>query len=635
MTIYDARGKPVQLGGRAGTGGEANVFFLKDRPDWLAKIYKPAPRPNYARKLNWMVAHPPINPTNTLGHPALAWPSELVYDTRRELAGYLMPYIQGTTPILEVFNPRRRTETLPGFDRRYLHRTARNLAASLDVLHKSGYVVGDLNESNVLVTPSALVTLIDANSFQVQEQRNGQVINHPCPVGKLEYTPPELQGKAMDQVLRLPQHDSFGLGIIIFQLLMEGNHPFRAQWLRKSEPPPIEIRIAQGLFPYAAPSTSPVCPPRNAPKLDHLHPTLVTLILRCFIDGQRDPAVRPSPTEWEAAIQEAEKDLARCRQGHIYSQHLSYCPLCSTGNPVGERKRTTRPISTHTHPLKTASAAPKARTISTSTNKAASPLINTPVQPAKLKTASPFSQWLSGQLKVIAANRWAQRQVVSAPVMAPISTRTKLFKSLVVGGSLGALTGMVTGGFVGLVNGSFGNLTTWNLIWASGGIAAGLFHGWKPGYRLAEKVGQFIGWERFWTGIGLLLGAIIGGMLGSIFWWAIFPIFLGLFAGAKLGLSIGRRIWLAGSRYGWERIWAVLGAFGAAVLGWTVARWASAIGLGHLSDQFAHFVASWLTSRSVSWPLILAATGALGGAFGGAIVGTLTNLFGRLTGLID
>ena len=56
---------------------------------------------------------------------------------------------------------------LPSFNRRYLHRTARNLAAALRALHESDYVIGDLNESNVMVTPSALVTVIDADSFQV------------------------------------------------------------------------------------------------------------------------------------------------------------------------------------------------------------------------------------------------------------------------------------------------------------------------------------------------------------------------------------------------------------------------------------------------------------------------------------
>ena len=34
-----------------------------------------------------------------------------------------------------------------------------------------------------------------------------------------------------------------GLGVLIFQLLMEGNHPFRAQWLGQNDPPPVEDRL--------------------------------------------------------------------------------------------------------------------------------------------------------------------------------------------------------------------------------------------------------------------------------------------------------------------------------------------------------------------------------------------------------
>ena len=224
------------------------TVWLAD-PAWIAKIYEPAPRPNYPAKLAWMLNHPPANPTAALGHPSLAWPAALLYDQEHRLAGYRMPYIKEAAPILVVFNPRRRSETLPQFDRRYLHRTACNLATAIGALHQSNYVVGDLNESNILVNSSALVSLIDTDSFQVQEPNGGQMITYACPVAKPEYTPPELQGKSLSSIVRTPEQDAFGLGVLIFQLLMEGNHPFRAQWLGKGDPPPIEERIAIGRFP--------------------------------------------------------------------------------------------------------------------------------------------------------------------------------------------------------------------------------------------------------------------------------------------------------------------------------------------------------------------------------------------------
>ena len=328
MKIYDREGNPISIGTVVGRGGEAVVYRVIGRPGWLAKIYEPAPRPNYAAKLAWMLEHPPANPTHALNHPSLAWPTGLLYGQGNRLAGYLMPYIQQAVPVLVVFNPRRRVETLAQFDRRYLHRAARNLATAAGALHTSGYVVGDLNESNVLVTPSALVTLIDTDSFQVQETRGGQVVTYACPVAKPEYTPPELQGKSLSSTVRSPEQDAFSLGVLIFQLLMEGNHPFRAQWLGKGDPPPIEERIALGGFPYTSTPGVPVRPPKYAPDLDLLHPEISELLRRCFIDGHRDPRLRPDASAWERAIAEAEKSLVQCPNRHFYSEHLRGCPVC-------------------------------------------------------------------------------------------------------------------------------------------------------------------------------------------------------------------------------------------------------------------------------------------------------------------
>jgi DNA-binding helix-hairpin-helix protein with protein kinase domain len=223
-----------------------------------------------------MVSHPPENPTGSLAHPSLAWPTGLLFDARRsnrKLAGYLMPHIQGAVPVLEVFNPRRRKRTLPDFDTRYLYRTARNLAAALVALHSSGYVAGDLNESNTLVTPSALVTLIDTDSFQVPEQRDGRTVVHPCPVGKPEYTPRELQGKTLEREYRKPEHDAFSLAVLIFQLLMEGSHPFRAQWLGGGEPPPSRRASPAALSPTPTCRASPCARRRTLP--------LSTTCIRC------------------------------------------------------------------------------------------------------------------------------------------------------------------------------------------------------------------------------------------------------------------------------------------------------------------------------------------------------------------
>lgn len=343
MVVYNANQVPVSLGAEVGRGGEAAVYKLAVQPALLAKIYHRAPRADYDLKLAWMQANPPDDPTRALGHASIAWPNDLLYDVNRHLVGYVMVNVQNAVPLLQVFNPRLRAKTLPSFNRRYLHRTARNLAAALGALHASSYVVGDLNESNVMVTPSALVTVIDADSFQVQRRVGAKPILHPCPVGKPEYTPPELQGKTFSETARLPEHDRFGLAVLIFQLLMEGNHPFRAQWLGAGDPPPVEDRIRDGHWPYAAKPRLPLAPPRSGPGLDSLHPQLAALARQCFVDGHANPAQRPAPDEWERAIITAEKSLVPCPHGHIYSRHLHDCPHCAALAAARSRPAASKP----------------------------------------------------------------------------------------------------------------------------------------------------------------------------------------------------------------------------------------------------------------------------------------------------
>src|SRR3546814_5244737 len=63
--------------------------------------------------------------------------------------------------------------------------------------------------SSDLVSPTATVALIDADSFQLTH--NGS--QYLCAVGVPEYTPPELQGRSLKSIVRTQDHDAFGLEI--------------------------------------------------------------------------------------------------------------------------------------------------------------------------------------------------------------------------------------------------------------------------------------------------------------------------------------------------------------------------------------------------------------------------------------
>ena len=365
MILYDSRRTALTLGRLLARGGEGSVYLVEGRPGQLAKVYTPA-KPDYEPKLIRMRQNPPLAPGQTGGHHAIAWPADLLYDKGGAFLGYLMPHVQHAVPLFDVFNPRRRAQTLPGFDVRYLHRTARNLAAAVAALHARDYVIGDLNESNVLVTPTALVTLIDTDSFQVIEHRQAQIVIYPCPVGKPEYTPPELQGKTFIREMRQAEHDRFGLAVLVFQLLMAGSHPYRSRWLGAGDPPSVAEKIAKGWFPYAKAPAGPVAPPSFAPPLEWLHPPLADLVRRCFEGGHLDARLRPPAAEWTYALAEAERALVSCPKGHIYSGHLRTCPVC------GSLGRATVP------PAAARSAAPTPRVEPAGASRGATPPAATP-----------------------------------------------------------------------------------------------------------------------------------------------------------------------------------------------------------------------------------------------------------------
>jgi TonB family protein len=296
------------------------------------KLYH-QPDAERAAKVQAMLACPPRDAED--GAFRLAWPREVLLDEDGGFAGFAMARAEGPR-VFELYNPATRRERAPLFHHGLLHRAARNLAAAFASVHAAGYVVGDVNESNVLVdVESGAVTLVDTDSFQVRDEA-GRV--HRCKVGKPEFTPPELQGVTLGEVERTPEHDRFGLAVVLFQMLMEGTHPFAGQYPGAGDPPALETRIREGHFAYAGRPGSPSRPPRLAPPFGTLHPALQALFLRCF-DAAATPSQRPAAAEWVEALEVAGAALVTCADNpqHRFGGHLGNCPWCERARLLGGR----------------------------------------------------------------------------------------------------------------------------------------------------------------------------------------------------------------------------------------------------------------------------------------------------------
>jgi DNA-binding helix-hairpin-helix protein with protein kinase domain len=347
------RDEEIELDGPLlGRGGEASIYTVAGRSDLAAKLYH-NPSDQHAAKLAAMLAAPPVAPPQPGQHVTLAWPIARLLEIGNEdrVIGYLMPRIEKAHLIWEMYNPGVRREVCPHFHHGALLRTARNFAAVVQAVQECGYVIGDLNESNVLVTPQAEVALIDVDSFQAP----GRDRLFRCRVGRPEYTPPELQGVAFADVDRLPQHDAFALAVLIFQLLMQGIHPFAGRGPGDGQEDSIATRIAAGHWPYAWLRAASIEPSPHAPPWFALPPSVQELLRRCFEDAHADPELRPSAAQWQHALEEAEQELTTCTRDtlHLYHRKLDHCPWCgltsagSAARLAALTRRSGEPSRTH------------------------------------------------------------------------------------------------------------------------------------------------------------------------------------------------------------------------------------------------------------------------------------------------
>jgi DNA-binding helix-hairpin-helix protein with protein kinase domain len=255
-----------------------------------------------------------------------AWPTATLHQTRNgPVAGFMMPKVSGQE-IRALYGPLHRRNAFPRADWAFLVHTAMNCAIAFDVLHGKKYVMGDVNQGNVLVSPQALVYLIDCDSFQ--SQANGRLFLSE--VGVAQYTPPELQEANFRQEVRTANHYRFGLAVLIFHLLCMGRHPFAGRFLGKGEML-LEQAIKEFRFVYGrwAARVQMSTPPFSL-TLDVLSPELANLFDRAFRPGSQAGDARPTAAEWRSALTSFQKELTTCPadSGHKIPRHHGKCPWC-------------------------------------------------------------------------------------------------------------------------------------------------------------------------------------------------------------------------------------------------------------------------------------------------------------------
>jgi DNA-binding helix-hairpin-helix protein with protein kinase domain len=246
--------------------------------------------------------------------------------------GFLMPRVDGHREIHALYGPTDRKAAFPDASWAFLVRAGRNLAAAFDAVHRHGHVIGDVNQGNVVVSRKATVRLIDCDSFQITHLGR----TYPCRVGVPLFTPPELQGHKLDCVERTPDHDRFGLAVLVFQLLFMGRHPFTGRHPERAVP--VEAAIREGLFVFGheARLKGWEPPPFSLPLRD-VSPSVAQLFERAFGREAAAGGSRPAAAEWATALDALEARLVTCGDDprHVYAATNGSCPWCRLENDGG------------------------------------------------------------------------------------------------------------------------------------------------------------------------------------------------------------------------------------------------------------------------------------------------------------
>jgi DNA-binding helix-hairpin-helix protein with protein kinase domain len=320
--MQTSSGAAIVLDGAVGRpGGEGCVFGVRASPGLVAKIFHSPLNPEREAKLRAQIR---------LASPALekiaAWPKELIVN-QGKVVGLLMPRIHGV-PVHMIYRPADRLKSHPGLGWDGLVLLAANMASAFGVLHQNSVVMGDVNESNILVTKEGFVFLIDCDSYQIPKPGGGA---HPCLVGTPMWMPPEIHGCNLAATSRVPSHDLFGLALMIFHILFMGRHPYASvpkDLASSFADMALEDMMRAHIYPYKRGGLRDFSIPPAA-----MHPQIAgaqieTLFERAFLTDKR-----PAASEWEQALRSLR--FKKCAHGHVFRDGGSECPWCSVAHRYG------------------------------------------------------------------------------------------------------------------------------------------------------------------------------------------------------------------------------------------------------------------------------------------------------------
>ena len=194
-------------------GGEG-VIYRTNTP-YVAKIYNQ--EKITARKLKKLE----LMLSKKVECEGICYPVDIIYNQYNEFIGYLMPVAKGKELQKSIFITPLMRKNFPTWKKRDLVELTVTILKKIKYLNDMNIIMGDINPMNILVVSSKEVYFVDTDSYQIQD--------FPCPVGTVNYTAPEIQGKRFTDFLRTMGHENFAIATLLFMLMLPGKPPYSQQ----------------------------------------------------------------------------------------------------------------------------------------------------------------------------------------------------------------------------------------------------------------------------------------------------------------------------------------------------------------------------------------------------------------------
>lgn len=328
----DGSRKAITLGKLIHKGGGAGrIYALKGDRQSVIKLYHNAKiAGSYRDKIRAMLEHPPVLPPieeDGRRYVQIAWPQAAVHDGAGHFRGFVMPFIDlSEAAPLETLLVRALRQH-HGLPENYANRlyAAQNLAAAIAELHRLGHHVIDLKPQNLSIYKRSMyVAVLDCDGLSID---GGEGRRFPALQYTDGYRAPEAVSKDLAPDELGEDQDRFALGVILFQLMNDGIHPFQGVPRRKGQSlGTLQERINAGLYPYGRGKAR-----RQSPSPGSLHGSFEDETLELF---RRTFATkyRPRAGEWRDHIRGliAGDVLTRCAKNPAEHAHFSKgCGLCA------------------------------------------------------------------------------------------------------------------------------------------------------------------------------------------------------------------------------------------------------------------------------------------------------------------